>query len=78
MGWEKFDASNDVGSRFSKNVKASIEAGELVVTEVDDSMLPSFDAEEDMKDHVAALKHWEKEIHAQAKERYNKLSMVML
>ena len=59
-------------------MKASIEAGELVVTTVDDSMLPSFDTEEDMADHVEAFNRWDKELHAQAKERYNKLSMVML
>ena len=38
-------------------MKASIEAGGLVVAYVDERMLPRFDAEEEMEANVEALKH---------------------
>ena len=69
---------NVVGSRFGKSVKVSIEAGELVITEVDKSTLPRFDVEKDMTAHVAALKCWEQKLCAQVKENYNKLNIVTL
>ena len=59
-------------------MKTPIEAGKLFVAEVNDIMLPRFDAEEYMEYHVAALNHSEQELHAQSKENYSKLSMVML
>ena len=69
---------NVVGSRFSQSVKASFEAGELVTTKVDESMIPRFDAEEDMNDHMADLKHWKQELNVQSKENHSKLRTVML
>ena len=36
---------NFVGSRYGQSVKASLEAGELIVTEVDESILRKFDTE---------------------------------
>ena len=44
----------------------------------DDFVLPKFEIEEDMKDHVANIKKREKERHTQAKENHNKLSIVIL
>ena len=67
-----------VGRRFGQSVKASIEGGELVVTEIDDSVLPKFETEEDMKEHTVKLNCWEHECHTQAKCNCNKLSMVAL
>ena len=58
---------NVVVSRFGQSVKAYIEAGELVVTEVDKVMLARFDTEEVMKAHMETLKYWEQELHSQAK-----------
>ena len=37
-----------VGGRFGQSVKASMEAGEIVVTEVDSSILPKFYTEAKM------------------------------
>ena len=42
--------------RHDQSTKSTIEAEGVIVTEVDESMLPKFDAEDGMKDHVAALK----------------------
>ena len=50
-----------IWSKFSQSVKASLEAGEMVMTEVDETLLPRFDAEEDTKAHTAGLKCWEQE-----------------
>ena len=67
-----------LGNRFGKNVKESIKAGELVVTNIDTSSLPKFETEEDAKEHVAKLKHWEQDRCTQDKENWNKLSMVAI
>ena len=47
-----------VGSLFGQSMKTSIEGDELVVTEIDDSVLPNFETEEAIKLHVAKLKCW--------------------
>ena len=49
---------DQIGSRFGQSAKVSIEAGELVVSEIDDSILTKFETEENMKDHVKKLKCW--------------------
>ena len=46
-----------VGSRYGQSVKASLEVGELIVTEVDESVLKNFDKEDEMKAHLNSLKH---------------------
>ena len=46
-----------VGSRCSQSAKASLETGELVVTEVDKKYLKKFDAEDQEKTYLAGLKH---------------------
>ena len=48
-----------IGSRCGQSVKASLEAGEITVAEVDESILKKFDTEEQMKIYVASLKYWE-------------------
>ena len=45
-----------IGSKFGQSMKTSFEEGETVTTEVDETMLPRFDIEEDMKAHVEGLK----------------------
>ena len=55
------------GSRSGQSTKASIEGGEIVVTEINTSVLPKFETEEAMKCHVDKLKYWGKEWHTQAK-----------
>ena len=49
-----------VGSRCGQSVKASLEASDVVVIEVDESILKRFDEEEDMDNYLKDLKHWEK------------------
>ena len=66
-----------VGSRHGQSVKASLEAGELIVTEVDEGILKKFDTEADMKAYVTSLKYWEQELHTHTKENYNKFSVVI-
>ena len=64
-----------IGSRYAQSVKASLEAGEVIVTEVDESLLPKFNTDDEMKAHVQGLKFWEQEQHAQAKEKHNHFRM---
>ena len=66
-----------VGSRHGQSVKASLEAGELIVTEVDEKYLKRFETEEEEKTYLTGLKHWEKKLHKQTEENHNKHSVVI-
>ena len=66
------------GSRFGQSVKEHIEWGEIVVTKIDSSVIPTFETEEDMKEYAAKLKCWDQERCALAKENHNNLSIVVL
>ena len=46
-----------VSDRFEQSVRASLEAGEVIVIEIDKRILPRFETEEDMKKYVADLKY---------------------
>ena len=48
-----------VGSKHGHSVKASLEAGELIVTEIDESILCKFDTLKDETEYLATLKHLE-------------------
>ena len=63
-----------VGVRFYQSVKASLIAGELVVTEVDESLLPRFHTKEDMKKHLEDLEYWQKELYHQTRDDYRHFS----
>ena len=65
-----------IWSKFSPSAKASLEAGEMIETEVDETMLPRFDTEEDTKAHVTGLKFWEQYSHSTTKGDYLKLSRI--
>lgn len=49
------------GSKYSQSARSFLEAGKIVITEVDESVLVKFETEADIKAHAATLKHWEKE-----------------
>ena len=66
-----------VGSKHGQSERSCLEAREIVVTEVVESVLIKFDTEVEMKTHVATLKFWEQEQYTLAKENYNKYSMVV-
>ena len=66
-----------VGSEHGQSVEVSIEAGELIVAEVDESILRKFDTLKDETDRLATLKHWEQEMHAQTKEDFKKFSIAI-
>ena len=66
-----------VSSRHGQSVKASLEAGELVATEVDKKCLKKFDAEEAEKNYLLGLKHWEKKMCKQTEENHNKHSVAI-
>ena len=66
-----------VGSRHSQSIKVLLEVGELIVTEVDNTILQKFDTEAEMKAYIAELKYWQKELYKQTKENYNKFSIVI-
>ena len=68
---------NFIASKCGQSVKASIEEGTLVVIEMDDSIMPRFDAEEEEKAYVTGLKHWEKKLHNAAWEDYLKFRRVI-
>ena len=44
-----------VRSKFGQSSKASLNEGEMVATEVDETMLPIFDTEEIIEAHVTGL-----------------------
>ena len=62
------------GALFDPSTVASIEAEELVATEVDRSALPTRAREEVEKTHAANLNHWEKKVRKQAEDDYFKFS----
>ena len=66
-----------VGSKHGQSVRSSLEVREIVVSKVDERMLIKFDAEAEMKTHVAKLKFWDQEQCTLVKEIYNKHSMVV-
>ena len=47
-----------VGNNFSQSVKVSMLSRNMIVTEVDDKLIPKFKTEEDKKMHVEGLKNW--------------------
>ena len=46
-----------IGSVFGHSAKVFLEEGEIVITGVDETLLPSFDTEENMKAHATRLNH---------------------
>ena len=47
------------GSKYSQSVKASLEVGKLIITEVDETVLKKFNTKKGETDHLALLKYWE-------------------
>ena len=66
-----------VGGRYGQSVKASLEAGEVIVTEVDESLLKKFDKEEDQTAYLKGLKYWEKKICEQTEENLSKFTVLI-
>ena len=52
-----------VGNKFGQSVKVSMLAGKMIVTEVDNKLIPKFKTEEDKKMCLDELEHWEIELH---------------
>ena len=52
-----------MSAKFGQSIKASFLSGEVVVTEVDEDLIPRFDAEEEEKKNLAELKHWEQKLY---------------
>ena len=50
-----------VASKYEQSIRSSLESGEVIVTEVDKSVLIKFDTKEEMKAHIASLKYWQQE-----------------
>ena len=51
------------GMRFGQSARASLTVGELVVVEVDKTLMPKFETEEDKKEHLKGLMCWEEMLH---------------
>ena len=66
-----------ISSRFGQSVRASLEVGKVVVTEIDRKILPRFETEVEMKAHVTGLKYWQQEEYTLAKENHNKFTMAI-
>ena len=66
-----------VGARLGQSAKASLEAGEVIVTEVDTSILPIFETKKAMEEHIESLKFWEQEQCSREKENFNKFEVNM-
>ena len=63
-----------VGSKYGQSAKVSLEVGEMVVTEVDESLLPKFKTEAEKDEHLKKLEYWEQEAYLRAKEDCHKYS----
>ena len=57
-------------------MKITIETEDVIVTEVDESMLPKFDTEANMKAHVSIIKHRKQYLHTKAMDDHNEFVMV--
>ena len=66
-----------VGSKYGQSVKASIEVGELIVTEVDESILTKFDTLKEETQHLETLNYWEQEVCTQIKENFKNFSIAI-
>ena len=51
---------NWVAAKYGQSVKASLLLGEVLVSEVDEDVIPKFDTKEAEKVYLADLKYWEK------------------
>ena len=49
---------NFVSDKCGHSVNASLEAGKLLVTEVDESLLCKFETEEEKTDYIVNMKYW--------------------
>ena len=52
---------NHVGSEYGQSVKVSLMAGELVVVEIDEKLLPKFKRAEEKKERFTELEFWQQE-----------------
>lgn len=50
---------NFIAAKFGQIVRSSFTAGKVIVTEVDDSILPKFKTKEEKEDHLGNLEFWE-------------------
>ena len=66
-----------IASKCRQSARALLLAEEVVVTEVDEDLIPKFDAEDEEKAYLATLKHWEKKLHHSTIEDYTKFSYVI-
>ena len=62
------------GDRFGPSVLASIEAEDVVLTEVDMDAFPKFKTNKEETDHVATLNQWGKKVQKQYDDDYFKFS----
>ena len=66
-----------VGARLGQSSKASLEAGEVIVTEVYTNILLRFETKKAMEECIAALKFWENEQYSRKKYNFNKFELSM-
>ena len=66
-----------VGARFGQSVRALLASGEIVITEVDEDLLPKFKTPEDKQNHLDGLEFWEQELCEQTKADYVKCSRIV-
>ena len=52
-----------VGNKFGQSMKVLMLVGRMIVTEVDEKLIPNFETEEDKRKHVDELEYWGVELH---------------
>ena len=66
-----------ITAKYDQSVKMSLVAGEVVVTEVDEDLIPKFETKAEEDTYLAGLKHWQvKQYHATL-EDYTKFSRII-
>ena len=50
-------------ARFGQSIKVSFLSGKVMVTEVDEDLIPRFDILQEENKHLAGIKHWEQKLY---------------
>ena len=66
-----------VAAKYGQSAKASLLASEIIVTEVDEDLIPKFDEEEDERVHLAGLRYLERKLCHSTLEDYAKFSRII-
>ena len=68
---------NFVGVKYGQSVRASLETGRIIVTEVDEKLLPKFKTANDEKTYLESLAYWQQKEYKAALDNYRYFSCII-